>query len=359
MKRYLAATLALLLCLCSIFAVAFADEHPLAAQFSSSTQDILYLDDGRIAYALYDGDAALPLTQRTISSIVCTDGNGSTQWKCAIPTAVYTPFSKLVKIDETNEFAYLGKSAEEGHAFFLTLISDDGNSQKTFPIPEAATSPILSADGLWVAFPNESKIEKQLGDKTILTIDLNGIFLSRIDNVASLGDHTYISAVSNSEQLLLCIDSSNELAWSYTLGKGNYFPIYDWCEMDDGSLIISCQIIEKTGADSITGYNPLIAINNGEKQWEAKLPWFIADSRPEMLLSNGDNTYSLLGRMDKDHGYCFTFDHAGNDIGCVTVDVPNVDFIRYKQSIYAIGYNTNFMPTILVSYDSLPKTTIF
>ena len=151
--------------LCSIFAVAFADEHPLAAQFSSSTQDILYLDDGRIAYALYDGDAALPLTQRTISSIVCTDGNGSTQWKCAIPTAVYTPFSKLVKIDETNEFAYLGKSAEEGHAFFLTLISDDGNSQKTFPIPEAATSPILSADGLWVAFPNESKIEKQLGDK--------------------------------------------------------------------------------------------------------------------------------------------------------------------------------------------------
>ena len=42
--------------------------------------------------------------------------------------------------------------------------------------------------------------------------------------------------------------------------------------MDDGSLIISCQIIEKTEADSITGYNPLIAINNGEKQWEAKLP---------------------------------------------------------------------------------------
>ena len=359
MKRYLAATLALLLCLCSIFAVAFADEHPLAAQFSSSTQDILYLDDGPIAYALYDGDAALPLTQRTISSIVCTDGNGSTQWKCAISTAVYTPFSKLVKIDETNEFAYLSKSAEEGHAFFLTLISDDGNSQKTFPIPEAATSPILSADGLWVAFPNESKIEKQLGDKTILTIDLNGIFLSRIDNVASLGDHTYISAVSNSEQLLLCIDSSNELAWSYTLGKGNYFFIYDWCEMDDGSLIISCQIIEKTEADSITGYNPLIAINNGEKQWEAKLPWFIADSRPEMLLSNGDNTYSLLGRMDKDQGYCFTIDHAGNDIGGVTVDVPNVDFIRYKQSIYAIGYNTNFVPTILVSYDSLPKTTIF
>lgn len=78
-----------------------------------------------------------------------------------------------------------------------------------------------------------------------------------------------------------------------------------------------------------------------------------------MLLSNGDNTYSLLGRMDKDQGYCFTFDHASNDIGCVTVDVPNVDFIRYKQSIYAVGYNTNFVPTILVSYDSLPKTTIF
>ena len=70
MKRYLAATLALFLCLCSIFAVAFADEHPLAAQFSSSTQDILYLDDGRIAYELFDGDSALPLTQSTISSIV-------------------------------------------------------------------------------------------------------------------------------------------------------------------------------------------------------------------------------------------------------------------------------------------------
>ena len=323
--------------------VTIAETHPLAAEFSN-IQDVLYLEDGSILYSKYDGENDIPHVNQLLNKIICIDAAGKRIWKCEIPAFSYSPFSSL--IETTSKcFAYLGKKNDG--TFSVLTISKSGELIKEYTLPEKISTPILLSDGV-LYISEKNTIEKMLWNETITSVESDNAF-DRLVKAETVNARTYISAVSDNEQLLLCIDASGKEMWKYSLGEKENF-VQAWCTQND-SLVVACQ----SGKDITSNSNAsirLIEINKGEKKWETEISYRLSIVRAQLLLHNTDESYSLFGRLDDNHGVYISISPKGRIIECTTVNASFVDFVQYKDAIYAIEYATkgDVFPVSFVNY---------
>lgn len=332
------------------FAINFAtaDNHPLASDYSN-IEDILYLENGNILYSRYDGDDNLPRAERVLNKIICINSSGNQIWECEIPTCIYSPFSNLI---ETNDecFIYLGQRIE--NLYSLMTISKTGQLIKEYIFPNGILSPMLLSDGVLYISSEERRIEKQFWDGTITSPELLQSF-DRIDMAETIQNYTYVSAISNHELFLFCIDESGKETWKYLLGKSEEIFLQAWCSLDNNNLTVAYQINIPNQNTSVC----LMEICNGEKKWETPLTWLNEIIRMQLLLPDKGNGYELYGRINDEQGFCLSISKEGKTTKCITVNVPIVDFVQYNGSVYAIGYdiNNSFSPNLFIDYSLLNK----
>ena len=339
--------------------LAISEVYPLAADFSD-IQDIIYLEDGSILYSKYNGNSETPDVNRVLNKIICVDSTGKQTWECSIPAFSYSPFSSLLELP--NEcFAYLGK--KDDGAFSVLTISKNGELIKEYTLPEGISTPILLSDGVLYISAKENIIKKWFWNETIISPEPNSEF-DRLSKAETISNRTYISAISNDKHVLLCIDEAGNELWNYSLGTSKGSFVQSWSTYDDNSLVVAFQTSKNT-ADSNTPVH-LIEINNGKKKWETELSYYPSTIRVQLLLRNNDNNYDLFGRLDENRGIYVSIAQDGSVIECATIKAHYVDFVQYKNDIYAIEYNTestvspiSFVNYNLLSKDSFNQLTVY
>ena len=334
-----------------IMNAAFSEAHPLAADFSK-VQSIFYLENGNILYSQYDGDSSTPDAYRTVSQILCVDPSGKQVWECNIPTFTYSGFSGLIQTND-GQFAYIGKKNEEWYS--LLTLSQSGELLDEYTFSKKIDTPYLLSDGVVYLTAEEKRIQKRFWDGTIVSPESQKSF-DRFEKAETFGNRTYVSAIADHENFLLCIDELGQEVWEIDLENANDVSVQAWCPSGNDSIVIAYQMGLPNPSTSFC----LMEITNGEKNWETPLTWPNESIRMHLLLPNQENGYDLYGRLNDEKGFCLSFSQEGKVTTCFTVDVPTVDFVQYNGSVYAVGYDYDqtskrVFPRILMDYELMPK----
>lgn len=331
--------------------LASAEGHPLATDFSN-IQENLYLENGNIVYSKYDGNSDIPDAYRTVSKIICVDNIGNQVWECKIPTFTGSAFAGLIQTNEGN-FVYVRKRNND--LYSLLTLSESGKLIDEYTFPEKIYTPYLLSDGVVYLASEERIIKKRFWDGTIVSPEPQKSF-DRFDRAETIENRTYVSAIVNHENFLLCIDEMGKEIWELDLGDSNDIFIQAWVPSGNDGVVIASQ----TGAPDPDTPICLMEINNGEKRWETPFRWPDESIRMQLLLPNKENGYDLYGRINDKQGFCLSFSKEGEITTCFTVNVPIVQFVQYNGSVYAVGYSTDetyphFFPCFLMDYNLLQK----
>lgn len=343
--------------------------HPLGADYRNAAQ-ILYLEDGRIVFAMLGGKTGGPTAYRKVESVRCVDGGGKQLWKCDIPP-IQNVMTPLVQTED-GSFAVPGKA--EDNIFHAALVDSNGQFRCETVLPPEAQSPYLTPHGaIYVrntADGNGRMLSRMNWDGGLQETVFEGASNLTIMDAGMYEGSTCVCVLYQKQggqktSALLGLDGKWNIAWQYDAGPFEDSVIQAWTGNDMGGVTFVVQRMFDTGNTKPYSANELLCLRaDGTVAWKSLIQSDLYFPDVHVMEQKTSGNYCLWGRagasVSQDNVlFVLTIDREGNYLSDRFALLPLADCHKYLDGqVYAVPHDAELNAIALVPFEDIESVEL-